>query len=131
MAEAAKGKTGIEWVRDPVAVWIPGYNQWVQTLMDVAEGVIEMRAIEIEQWMKANHVWKNRTGLAEQSLFTALVRDAFRVTLIMGHGANVHYSRFLERYMHSGRGDRFSVLKPALDYWSPILLEDLRRSLRS
>lgn len=116
----------VEWMIDPVAAWMPGYMRWAQDITEVVEDVVAARADEIAAWMQANHVWKNRTGLAEMRLFTALVRDGTRVMLIMGQGADVPYSRFLERFTQGGR---FSILRPALDYWAPILLEDVRKAL--
>lgn len=117
------------WVegKDPTSVWMPGYQTYITHLFQLVEDVLEKRREEIENWMKENHVWRNRTQLAQDSLFSKVVYDNLRFILIMGHGRNVPYSRFLERYMQQGR---FSVLRPALDYWSPVLLEDLRRAMR-
>jgi hypothetical protein len=112
--------------KDPVAVWIPNTQRWANSLVQMVFDVVSARAEEIKQWMKDNHVWKNRTHLAEEQLDTAVRRDGTLVTLYMYHGADVAYSRFLERYMQGGR---FSVLRPALDYWGSILLDDVRKKL--
>lgn len=119
--------TGVVVTRDPVSVWMPNYQIWVDAITQVVENVLLARQDEIEQWMKANHVWKNRTTLAEKQLFAKTVRGGLVVSMVMGHGWDVYYSRFLEKWMQGGR---FSVLLPALDYWGSVLLADVQRALK-
>lgn len=123
--------SGIEWISDPVSVWMPRYQAWMNNIILAIDTTLLARQAEIEAWMKANHVWRNRTTLAETNLFAIVVRDALIITMVMGQGSSVYYSRFLERFMQpigAGRG-RFSVLGPALDYWGPELLNDIRAIL--
>lgn len=121
-------QTGVNWFtgRTPLDLWVHRYEQWTRDLVNLVFDLVAARADEIREWMKENHVWKNRTRLAEERLNTAVRRDVASVTLYMYHGADVPYSRFLERYMQAGR---FSVLRPALDYWGAVILADLRKAL--
>lgn len=116
----------IEWVVDPVTGWMPGYSAWTNQLIRAVEEAMKARESEIEQWLKDNHIWMNRTGLAEASLTTKVFRDGLFIYVLMYYGESIFYSRFLEKFMHSGPPTRFSVLGPALDYWGPVLLADVK-----
>lgn len=116
----------LEWVDDPVKVWMPRYEAWIEAIIAACTQVVQNRRPEIEEWMKQNHVWRNRTRIAEDYLFADVMVDGLYLIVTMGHGALVYYSRFLERYMQGGR---FSVLKPALDYWGATLVDDVRKLL--
>jgi hypothetical protein len=121
---------GIEWVTTPTEAWVPGFERWKNQLIRAIEEAMKAREDEITEWMKANHIWKNRTGLAEQGLNTRVFRDGLFVHIVMYYAENTFYSKFLELYMHSGRPDRFSLLGPALDYWSGILWDDIQEILK-
>lgn len=118
----------IQWVsgKDPVSLWVQATARWAEDLVQLVFDIVAARSDEIREWMKNNHIWKNRTTLAEEQLDVAVRRDVTYVVLYMYHGTAVYYSRFLERYMQSGR---FSVLRPAMDYWGEILLDDVRKAL--
>lgn len=118
---------GLEWVVDPVTAWMPGYSKWIGQLIRAVEDALKAREQEIEQWLKDNHIWQNRTGLAEQTLTAKVFRDGLFIFVLMYYGESVFYSRFLELYMHSGPPARFSLLGPALDFWGPIILQDIKR----
>jgi len=120
---------GIEWVVDPVSAWMPGYSSWTNSIIRAVEEAMKARESEIEQWLKDNHIWMNRTGLAEQGLQTKVFRDGLFIYVLMYFGETTFYSKYLELYMHGGIPTRFSVLGPALDYWGPILLEDIKKIL--
>lgn len=123
--------TGIEWIEDPVSVWMPKYKLYVDQITEAIETTMVARREEITGWMKANHLWQNRTSIAEEGLFTDVMRDGLIIVITMGHGLPAYYSRFLERFMQPVGGGRglYSVLGPALDYWGPILLDDVRKLL--
>lgn len=120
--------SSVVWVsgKDPVTLWVPAIERWSEQLVQAIFDALNARTDEIREWMKQNHVWKNRTYLAEELLGAQVRRDLFVVTLYMYHGWEVYYSKFLELYMQRGR---FSVLTPALDYWGSILLDDVRKVL--
>lgn len=117
----------LEWVVTPEQGWMPGYQKWASSLIDMVEAAMLARREEIELWLKNNHPWTNRTGIAEEGLFADVIRDGTFIIVVMGHDAITWYSRFLEKYMQGGR---FSVLLPALDYWSVILADDVRKMFR-
>ncbi len=123
----------IQWQRgkEPTSVWVPNTQRWSEALAQAVYDVVKAREDEVREWMKNNHVWKNRTHLAEEELDAVVRRELFTVVLYMFQGWLVYYSRFLEGATPSGymQGGRFSVLRPAMDYWGAILLDDVRRKL--
>lgn len=81
---------------------------------------------EIESWMRENAPWEDRTGDARASLKAEVeVAMTHIVRMKMGY-ENIPYSQYLE----SMQGGRFSILIPTMDYWFPILVERVQRSLR-
>ena len=115
---------------------MPNYERYAtRDIVEMVDAVLARRGDEIEQWMKDNHPWQNRTGLAEANLSVAMVRDGLRISLILYHpwttvehrpGGDKFYPVYLERYMAGGA---WGVLQDALDYWSPVLVEDIRKAL--
>ena len=82
-------------------------------------------APEIENWMKDNASWEDRTGNARQALWaeaTALVAGAM---VQFGHGANIPYGLYLET-LYSGK---YAIIGPALDYFAPKIWADIKSLL--
>ena len=121
---------GIEWVTTPTEAWLPGFERWKNQLIRAIEEAMKAREDEITEWMKANAPWTDRTGLARRMLDTKVFRDGLFVHIVMYHGANVPHSWWLEGHMWRGNPWRFSVLGPALDYWSDILWDDIQEILK-
>lgn len=119
----------IEWVVSPVEGWLSGYSSWVNLIIRTIEEALKARESEIEQWLKDNHPFQNRTGLAEASLTAKVFRDGLFVHILMYYGVDIHWSWWLEGHMWRGDPWRFSVLTIALDYWGPVLLQDVRKIL--
>lgn len=117
----------VYWETEPERQWMPGYQRWVdKRLPDIIAGIFDARADEITEWMRANAVWKDRTGNARRSLHAEVIREDMIISLVMSYTIPIFYSRYLETM----RNGHFSILSPALDYWSPVLLNDLRSALR-
>lgn len=124
----------LNWRVDPVTAWMPNMQKYADSMIEVVDDVLSARADEITAWMQTNHPWQNRTGLAESNVRTAMVRDGLRAMLILYHpwetverrpSGDKFYPIYLERV-----GSQWGVLQDALDHWSPILLDDLRRALK-
>ncbi len=86
--------------------------------------IAQMRAPEIENWMKENAPWTDRTGNARQGLYTE-VQDVVQqmVLIILSHG--VDYGLFLE----VSNGGRYAIVNPAIGHWGPIIWTDVKRML--
>ena len=86
--------------------------------------IVQRRAPEIQNWMKENAPWTDRTGNARQGLHTdpnQVINQL--VWLILSHG--VDYGVYLE---HKNAG-RFAIVSPAIDHWAPIIWADVQRML--
>ncbi len=76
---------------------------------------------KIEEWMRANAVWTDRTGDARRELRAEVIDITGKAVLILlRHG--VEYGLWLE----VSNAGRFSILAPALDVWAPIIWRDLQ-----
>ncbi len=88
-------------------------------------GVCQRWVPEIENWMKSNRPWTDRTSAAVQSLHSevnpptaAQVADVIEV--VMAHG--VEYGVYLE-YSHIRK---YAIVLPALDHFAPLIWRDIR-----
>ncbi len=78
----------------------------------------------VENWMKANAKWTDRTGNARQTLWSD-VDDVTNqmVRIIFSHG--MYYGIFLE----VNNAGRFAIIDPALDHFAPLIWADVQRML--
>lgn len=111
MAKAFKWKTQARgWARKLSQAY--SYKAEVQKFTEMAQ--------EIEEWMRANATWKDRTGEARRTLKAEIVRTGDVYSLKITHG--VEYGYHLET-MQAGR---FSIIAPTLDYWANRIYGRLR-----
>lgn len=83
------------------------------------------KAREIEQYMKSNHPWQNRTGAAEAGLSATVTSSPknYVQTMELSHG--VYYGRFLEYSMEK----RFAIIEPTIRLKGPDIVNDLQGKL--
>lgn len=108
----------ITWNIRPEDVW----PRIVQAQVDAIEAdivtLVNSLLDPVQEWMKANHRWQNRTGAAETGLYTDLLRVARQsVHLLMSHGPTISYSVYLEY----GFAGRLSILGDTADNFWPLL----------
>ncbi len=113
---------GWEWIRN-IQAWA---NQFTQDVIDALEQalsqIVDKYAPQIESWMKANAKWTDRTANARQALrgdTEKIVRQSYNIVLTHG----VEYGKWLEL---ANQG-RYSIIQPALDYWTPIIMAEVAR----
>jgi hypothetical protein len=111
----------------PPTVWTDGTEAYIQAIWEAILAVCHRRAPEIQNWMRSNAPWTDRTGNARQGLNTQVEAaiEGDYIALIFAHG--VFYGIFLE-LRNSGR---YAVVNPALDYWGPIIWQDVLAVMRS
>lgn len=86
--------------------------------------IANVRAVEIESWMKSNAAWQDRTGEARKQLITDIIDLAdSAIVIILSHG--VDYGVFLEL----SYGGRYAIITPALDEFIPKIWSDVVRVL--
>lgn len=113
-----------EWQSRP-SVSIVGWLRKLFVDLDAAlTDAANNRAEDIQTWMQENAVWEDRTGYAREHLLTDIERfqDGLNIWLFY---QEVPYDVYLET-MQAGK---FSILGPAIDYWGPILMNDVRSIL--
>jgi hypothetical protein len=90
--------------------------------------IVDRYTGEIEQWMKSNRPWTDRTGAARAGLKTEVESVAGEfVRLWLTHGPDVEYGVWLE-IRFSGK---YAIISPALDHFGPKIWSDVMRMLRS
>lgn len=108
------------WEESPEQAFTKAYADWEKRLTD-AIYLLELRyAAEIEQWMKQQAVWTDRTANARQSLYAEVVIEG--QVYILGFDYGVEYGFWLE-FAHQGR---FAIIAPAADYFWPKFVADLQ-----
>lgn len=81
--------------------------------------ILKMRSDEITGWMKENAPWKDRTGMARQSLRCVTDVSPKEIVLKFSHG--VDYGVYLE---HKNAG-KYAILRPAIDFWKDAIKKDI------
>jgi hypothetical protein len=117
---------GFYWTEDPKEVFTKGFVQYVAGIEKQIDQLVQQYAPQIENWMKENAPWTDRTGHARQSLRAEIEYDVNELAIYMYYN-EVDYDVFLE-YANTGR---FSILAPAMDYWSPILFKEFKKLVGS
>jgi hypothetical protein len=87
-------------------------DEYLRILRAAIFQLAQQFAPQIEAWMKANRPWKDRTSNARQTLQAEAVQELTEIAIRIFHG--VDYGVYLEL---SNQG-KYSILGPALDYWS-------------
>jgi hypothetical protein len=122
---------GFKWTNPPTKAFSEMYDIWGKR---VYLGILEMimsRAPEMQNWMKQNAPWTDRTGNARQGLAVDVLPSVEGITVLftLGRhpgGGTLDYGRYLE-LCNQGR---YAVVGPAVDYWGPVILQDVKRLLR-
>ena len=126
---------GLEWRTPPIEAWPKGAEAYVRAVRAGIHGVCQRWAPEIENWMKQNAVWTDRTSNARQGLYAQVNPEspAEVISLIevaIAHG--VDYGAYLEGYdprhgyARTGLGNRVAIIEPALDRFGPLIWRDIR-----
>lgn len=129
---------GFKWSVPPEQVWPPGAAAYVAAIRRAVHGVMQRWEPEIENWMKVQAEWVDRTANARQTLY-AEVQPASpaevvdMLSLIMAHG--VIYGAYLEgfdpryNFAPTRQGQRYAIVGPALDYFGPKVWADVVKVL--
>lgn len=129
---------GFKWTAPPQQVWPPGAAAYVAAIRRGIHGVMQRWAPEIENYMKSQASWVDRTANARQTLYSnvepptaAEVVDM--IELIMAHG--VYYGAYLEgfdprfNFSPTRQGPKYAIVLPALDAFGPRIWADIVRML--
>jgi hypothetical protein len=94
-----------------------------ETTMRAAELTAQLKAPDVENYMKTGAPWQDQTGNARNGLFARPYRDGDEVGIVLGHG--VFYGVFLETRW-SGR---YAIIQPTLDHMGPEVMRAFNRMM--
>jgi hypothetical protein len=115
---------GFRWEVSPEQAFPALAEAYVAAIHQGVVAIVQRWAPEIENWMKRNASWTDRTGNARQTLHTEIEQVVNQmVELTLAHG--VRYGIYLE-LRNAGR---YAVINPALDHFAPKVWADVRRML--
>ncbi len=116
---------GIRWDVPPEEAWGDLADEYITALHAGVLAIAQRWAPEIENWMRDNAPWTDRTGNARQTLYTAVRQVANEmVELILSHGMD--YGVFLE----TKNMGRYAIIAPALDEFGPKLWADVQEMVK-
>ena len=100
-----------------------GINNGSERLMKKVDSLLLYYAPQVENWMKNNASWTDRTGAARNGLAARFFSDGSGRGIILYH--QVPYGIWLE-VRFSGR---YAIINPALEEWGPRVMEGVRHML--
>lgn len=110
------GGWGVAWQN--VESTAAAIDDWADDVLRNLHDKVDSIAEEIEQYMKANRPWEDRTFAAVEGLQCVVVwQDDEHFTLMLGHGEDVEYGIWLEVRW----GGRFAIVVPTAEYYAPRL----------
>lgn len=127
---------GFKWTTPPLAVWPQGAEAYVRAVIRGVHGVMQKWSPVIENYMKTEKTWVDRTANAVQALHAEIVPPTAAevvstLELIMAHG--VIYGAYLEgfdpryNFAPTRQGSRYAIIEPTLDYFAPRVWADVVR----
>jgi hypothetical protein len=115
--------SGFEWQKSPEDVWSEAYRQYMMAVNAGVEAIAMKWAPTIQNWMRDNAPWTDRTGNARQSLHTEVLNLTNEIVLALAHG--VEYGVQLEL----GFSGRYAIIGPALDEFYGKIWNDVKAML--
>lgn len=116
-------KPSFRWESEPEVVFTSGFNRYAQEVIATIQAICLKYQPIVENWMKDNAKWTDRTGNARQALYADVEELAMGAALILDHGMD--YGVFLELSMQG----TYQIIKPALDEFGPKIWDEVKRML--
>lgn len=119
---------GLRWQSSPEKVWPAGGQAYARAIRAGLHAIAQKWAAILENEMRQQAPWTDRTGNARQSLYARVdpptAIEIFDVIeLVLAHG--VEYGVYLE-LKNQGR---FAIVNPTIDRAAPRIWDDVRRML--
>lgn len=114
-----------QWTVTPERAFGDLTQAYIAAIRRGVRAIAQRRAPEIENYMKSEAPWTDRTAVARQTL-SAEVEDAALdiVDILLTGGAE--YQIFLEL----ANGGRWAIIAPSVDFWGPVVWADVQAILR-
>lgn len=113
-----------DWTVPPEAAFLGLTDAYTKAIHQAVFAIMTARAPEIENWMKQNAIWQDRTGNARQALWSQAIDGISEVVILLSHGMDYGF------WLEVANAGKYSVINPAIDHWVPIIMADLQRLLR-
>lgn len=102
-------------------------DQYGERVIVAVKALADYFAQRIQDDMRTNAPWQDRTGNARSGLFSvAEMASRDVVALYLSHGHTIEYGKWLE-VAHAGR---YAVVMPTLEKWMPEIERQLTALLR-
>lgn len=89
-------------------------EEFLHTVLVSGKNAAHRQAREIDEWLGPHAPWKDRTTLARKGLHAFLDETTGPLgTIVISHSTTLDYVIWLE----IANQGRFSIIRPALDYW--------------
>lgn len=98
------------------------FDNYTQAVRRAVIAIMTKRAAEIEAWMKVNAIWIDRTGNARQTLWAEPFVELATIGVVFGHGMEYGW-----KYLEFIKAGKYSIIMPALDHWTPIIIDDMKK----
>lgn len=116
-------KSTFTWVVPPGLAFPQLMDRYSKAIFQTTNEIAHKNAAEMEAWAKANAPWQDRTGAARATLKATVAQTGQATEITLAHG--VDYGVWLE-LTHGGKN---AIIAPAIDYWGPKLMQDLRQKV--
>ena len=124
---------GFVWQSPPSRAFPALAEAYVTRVRAGARAIAQRYKPEIENWMRDNARWTDRTANARQSLHAEVddLTDSL-LELVIAHG--MEYGWYLEGINPEGmtpmeNAGRYNVIDPAIDVFAPRIWADIQRML--
>ena len=129
---------GFTWKVPPQDVWPQGTAAYIAAIRRGVHGVMLFYAPQIENWMRENAKWIDRSANARQTLYAQVdpmspAEVVNTIELIMAQG--VYYGWYLEgirpdTMSRTRQGKKYAIVQPALDRFGDLIWAEIVRLFR-
>ena len=118
---------GIKWSKTPEQAYKELYDEYAETIEKEVMRIITRYKGEIENHMKAEAPWTDRSGNARQALWADIEHKVrVMITVTFGHSHGIEYGVYLE-FANAGK---YAIVNPTFDIFAPRIWADIERMLK-
>ena len=115
---------GFTWTTTPEEAFGALYDAYVRRLYMAVYVLCQRRKPDIENWLKDNAPWTDRTGNARQTLWSGVDGNGQVIVITLSHGMTYGY------WLEVANAGRFAIVTPGVDHWGTVLMQDIQRLIR-
>lgn len=125
--------TGLVWTVPPQTAWEQLAGNYMAAIQRGVYAICQKWQPEVENWMKANAPWTDRTTAARSGLYAEVHQVVNQlVEVIVAHA--VEYGFYLEGWdpVHNHEmlnAGQWAIVNPAIDHFAPLIWRDVVQML--